>query len=621
MSSLAVGLLKIVSRNESSMIAIDKEISKKLSQELNAPTLGIDLVNGTLYIDVYPAKPFRLSKIILQFYNGSLKMINEKTLIEGPTRIPLIHNYSCQKLRVLLMTDEGVIYPYIPSKDPRFFSLNTSLKEMLLKKQWVDCELINTLLNAENSSEEVTKSINTNVNDKDPLTGSEMLFADPPQYSVIGNVSLGDRKLDLYFDGVISSNYMFVGVSFNGKTYTLGCGSTVTLGYLTNNVKVEAGGMCNSNYAALYIDFVPLSSKANVFNVYVGNVSTSASISYSGYYWVPLDKNHMVVPMELSEISNFTSYISGYEREYYSTGDYVISLRSSSKGNFMTGGPVILFYTSISYTMRLTMKTNITISYVLTVRTSNESFTLPIKGPIHYRLKPIKSVVSDALSSLAQRFFVNNGNNYPLLNISFGNVYTYRTIGPEEEFLPAQNVTYSIVIPPFSSLPYLTAVSIIFNSNELYTSTYFEYKVSWTLKTKNIPTGMGLPYPYLIYINDTKGGKYLIIASRNLNNITISQLGEDFGEYSILLSGINVTMYTERGTAFKVYAIRLSDEGYYLEAGTSIVSPSVIYLGTLTSGDSSLELSIPKGIYLIVLVPYNLKKNFLDLIVIITYVF
>ncbi len=615
MSSMAIGFLKIANRNENNISYMERQLTNKLKEEINSPFLSINLINGTLYMNIYPSRPFKLNKIIIQFYNGSFRSLNEELIISKPTLIPLIKRYSCEKVKVFLIADSGVIYSYSPIKDPRFLSLNSTAKKTVMKTQWISCRLINLLSNPENTSEKAS-----NLENKDPLTSSIMLVADPPEYLLRDNTTLGKVKINLYFDGTVATTYVFMGLTFNGTNYKLGCGSKVTLNYITDGIKLQVGDVCTSSYMAFYVNFLSSIPRTNTFHIYAGNISTSAKMSYNGYYWVPLGRNSMITPLALSDIANFTSLVRGYEKEYYSSSIYRISLKGISKGNFMTTGPLMIFYSSIPYRIRVTMTTNITLYYVTTIEVNNESYRLPINGPIYYKLKPVKFLARNGLTSLAQKFLTSNDND-PLLNVSFGISNVYRTIDIEKSFMPISNASYSIVIPPFKSLPYLTALDLRFNSYEDSTSSYFNYLVNWQLVTENIPTGMGIPYPYLIYINNTEGKRYLVIASRNPNNISIKQISEKFGEYSVLVSGLNVTILTEKNDTFRVYAIKLTDKGSYLESEVDITSSKAIYLGMLTSKKDSLHLNLTKGAYLIILVPENLEKNFLNVIVLVTYVF
>jgi hypothetical protein len=349
MSTLAVGFAKIMSKSMNGITSTEKDLISKLNEEVNRPTLSLSLVNGSLYLEVYPTRPFKLSKIIYQFYNGSIKVIGVEQTITKPKQFVLMKRYSCTKFRVFLITKNGVVYTYSPSRDPKFLSLDPELRRKAMTSQWISCELLNLLSDQRNAS------VNNEKGPIDPLTGSKLLDADPPIYLIKNNKSLGSLRLKLYFDGVISPTYTFMGITLNGKSYTnpLKCNGIMDLGYVTDHIKLLVGSYCVSGMSALYIYFMNDSENSNNFYVYGGNVSSSATITYSGDYWVHLSKSKWIGPLMLSEIDNFTLLVKGYEREYYSSNNYVVNLSGENKGSFLTTGCLMVLYSSIDYMMRV----------------------------------------------------------------------------------------------------------------------------------------------------------------------------------------------------------------------------------------------------------------------------
>ncbi len=593
LSGVAVGIAKVISKEGESVASAGTLISKRLEEEMYRPVLSVDLINKTLYLRVYTFRPLKISYVLYYFPNGTYHLIKLNKLITGNTSIPIIKNYRCEPLRILVATPTGVTFYYTPMQDPRLASLGQEALKFM-ERRWIDCDLINAL--KANGS----RTLNSEKLQKDPVTGSYLLNYDPDPVETFRK----SMNLSTSFEisGDFSSNYASLTVTYNGKRYGLGLGSSVKIESFTDpwghKVDIYVRDVYAGSSSGILLTFRSNGLEPGEALIYFGNVSISYHASYSGYYWISLGRYSYTLPLILSEVSNATSTTSGYEESSGSL--WKISLSSYAEGSFETESSLLLiFSTDEYYSLYIDAKVSVNLKGVVLVKGINTTMALDFRPPFHYRLKPVSVNLKEALSSFVKEAWSLHEDE-PLLKIKYGNLTTYRDVTERELLAPIKDANYSIILKPYLTLPFLTSLNEDFTMSTHSGETY-RVNFWWAFSTELRPSGIYLPWPYLIFINDSAGLRYLVILDRVEGNIRVVQFNKSYDGYGVLLSEMPVKVLNNWGSA-ELYAIKLDDKETYYNVQVNLIEPSIYYLGKISKGKDSINMALPPGVYELVII-------------------
>ncbi|MEM1732524.1 MAG: hypothetical protein QW278_04765 [Desulfurococcaceae archaeon] len=270
----------------------------RIAELMNPPVLSLNYINGSLYLEIYTYMPMKLKEIVVADVNNYEKVhtIEVNRLVDGNYTEQFMYNGG--KIKIYVLSDNGIVYYYIPKNDPRLAKAPDYIKN----KPYIDEELVSYIINGDDISD------NTGVE-----KNSAFISLDHLGYKVF----IGGQN-DVSFNNVFTrgpilcgwGNAMYdlcyIGIPYNPASYGRGAyvvefqTSFFTLGFETGKCWSMINGLmsfdvsCLSNYLYNNLFGALLYPYIQVFRIIYGkgNISLVINISIGSFdvrsYFMPV---------------------------------------------------------------------------------------------------------------------------------------------------------------------------------------------------------------------------------------------------------------------------------------------------------------------------------------------
>ncbi|MEM1873113.1 MAG: hypothetical protein QXF57_00795, partial [Acidilobaceae archaeon] len=352
-SSLVVFSLSLHSRllEESRRAAL--EVSQTVLDSVNPPVISLDTANGSLEVEIYSSAPIKVSHVIalLQDSRVVIKRVGEE--VDGFRRVTLLDNYSCEKVKVLVVLERGNVVYWSPERDPRIGSTPSSWDG------WFACELsrVSSVRSQERGVAELSRSLRvigyTSAR-VDPLSFATILEARAPQ--VLSSKTLTPRvelsfTLSVYGDSLI--------VRTPERSQRSGVGSVeVAVVDLGDGVKarVMAHAKLIREAGISRLQYVWLTLSTENPSVFKGSIEVV--YPRPNYY---LESPSAPTGNSLSRFISALAYSPRGSQSFYAitsfarTDDtrgiyprYHVIIESEARGLYETNGPIVILYNGLA---------------------------------------------------------------------------------------------------------------------------------------------------------------------------------------------------------------------------------------------------------------------------------
>ncbi len=609
MTSIALAYVEVVHTSTTAMREAGERISLAAREAGYPPVLSVGEEGSSLYLYLYPQAPVKVDYIVY-IKGGETRVIRYGRLVDNATRILLDSSYDCQEARVILVLDGGVAIPYSPARDPRVLRAAYNGDWSLLEKTSIDCQLLQAIQNSGNTGGGASIAV--------PLDDggvASLLEAQPPTIAVDEGNQYTVEDIWVHIEGSIGVNA--VNLTYNLTLANSGepIGSaTITVLYPTNDKAVAYIGSVPGDqgqevriYAAAYCDggacVAGIIFSTGEPTIYYGEGYGNMSVSYTSYAKLcDLGPSSYLLPGLIGQVSPLNSTVTARceKTQWWSR----ITMKGEFRGYFTTTGPLVLLLSTHGGT-GVALDAWVWLRETDPVKANASSTELPCQGPIKYWLTPFNVTGADPLSSAFIGLYGYEPSS-PLIEASFNGATITREVTRRQDILPLAGATYTLVVPPYTSLPFYTTLKISYRNWTIDSEPeYTAYGYQWNLTTAYEPHAYMQPVPYVVHLECIATNQEYIAVAPPGGVVRIVQGGIAYKGLALLVGGLNASL--EAGNATHYYALQLQgsiDTG--LQASFSVFSNPSLIAGP--SGTTSLE-GLQPGYYLIAAAPPGIERD------------